>query len=68
MPFSGGPRKCIGQQFALTQMLYLSTRLFQTFSGLEGGDGKPMVQQVGTTMHLVNGCWIRLIPASEHNM
>ncbi|KAJ3495176.1 hypothetical protein NLG97_g3578 [Lecanicillium saksenae] len=62
VPFAGGPRICIGQQFALAQMLYLATRLFQTFSSIEAGDDKPMVQQVGTTIHLVNGCLVRLKP------
>ncbi|KAL6361501.1 hypothetical protein LRP88_04970 [Fusarium phalaenopsidis] len=35
IPFSGGPRICIGQQFALTQMSYLITRLFQTLIMME---------------------------------
>ena len=35
VPFNGGPRICIGQQFALTEMGYLLTRLFQRFERLE---------------------------------
>ena len=31
IPFNGGPRICIGQQFALTEMGYVLTRLFQRF-------------------------------------
>ncbi|EPE37168.1 Cytochrome P450 [Glarea lozoyensis ATCC 20868] len=31
-PFSGGPRICVGQQFALAEMGYTLVRLFQTFS------------------------------------
>lgn len=65
IPFGGGPRLCIGQQFALTQMLYLTVRLFQSFRALEAGDDKPLVQKVGTTIYLVNGCWIRLNPVQE---
>ncbi|CAM1501817.1 Fc.00g038010.m01.CDS01 [Cosmosporella sp. VM-42] len=45
LPFSGGPRICIGQQFALTQMLYLTTRVLQTFEMFEAADDKPMVQE-----------------------
>ncbi|KAK0617932.1 cytochrome P450 [Bombardia bombarda] len=31
IPFNGGPRICIGQQFALTEMGYVLTRLFQRY-------------------------------------
>ncbi|KAL5086822.1 cytochrome P450 [Trichoderma sp. SZMC 28011] len=62
IPFSGGPRICIGQQFALTQMLYLITRVLQTFGDVQPGDDKPMLHQVGSTISMVNGCWIHLTP------
>lgn len=35
VPFNGGPRICIGQQFALTEMGYTLVRLFQKFEGAE---------------------------------
>lgn len=35
IPFNGGPRICIGQQFALTEMGYVLTRLFQRFERVE---------------------------------
>ncbi|KAH6644401.1 cytochrome P450 alkane hydroxylase-like protein [Boeremia exigua] len=35
IPFNGGPRICIGQQFALTEMGYTLVRLLQRFSGIE---------------------------------
>ncbi|CAK7266572.1 hypothetical protein SEPCBS57363_002157 [Sporothrix epigloea] len=31
IPFNGGPRICIGQQFALTEMAYVLVRFFQKF-------------------------------------
>lgn len=31
IPFNGGPRICIGQQFALTEMAYTIVRIFQRF-------------------------------------
>ncbi|KOS20835.1 Cytochrome P450 52E1 [Escovopsis weberi] len=60
IPFSGGPRICIGQQFALTQMTYLFTRLFQTFDKVETTSTEPMKHRLTTTMSLVGGCWISL--------
>lgn len=35
LPFNGGPRICLGQQFALTEAGFTIVRLMQTFSGIE---------------------------------
>jgi cytochrome P450 len=35
IPFNGGPRICIGQQFALTEMGYTIVRLLQRYEGVE---------------------------------
>ncbi|RYP14235.1 hypothetical protein DL765_006515 [Monosporascus sp. GIB2] len=35
VPFNGGPRICIGQQFALTEMGYVLTRMLQRFDRVE---------------------------------
>ncbi|RMY46362.1 hypothetical protein D0865_09331 [Hortaea werneckii] len=35
IPFNGGPRICIGQQFALTEMAYVVVRILQTYDRLE---------------------------------
>jgi cytochrome P450 len=39
IPFNGGPRICIGQQFALTEMGYTLVRLFQQFETVENRMG-----------------------------
>ncbi|KAF9630735.1 Cytochrome P450 [Lasiodiplodia theobromae] len=42
IPFNGGPRICIGQQFALTEMAYTIVRLLQRFERVENRtDGHP---------------------------
>ena len=40
VPFNGGPRICIGQQFALTEMGYVLTRMFQRFERVESFMGE----------------------------
>ncbi|EXF74394.1 cytochrome P450 [Colletotrichum fioriniae PJ7] len=49
IPFNGGPRICIGQQFALTEMSYTLGRLFQRFERVESymdavDGGKPTLK------------------------
>uniref|UniRef100_L2G4A0 Cytochrome p450 alkane hydroxylase n=1 Tax=Colletotrichum fructicola (strain Nara gc5) TaxID=1213859 RepID=L2G4A0_COLFN len=49
VPFNGGPRICIGQQFALTEMGYTLCRLFQRFERVESfmdeiDGGKPLLK------------------------
>lgn len=35
IPFNGGPRICIGQQFALTEVGYTAVRILQSYSGIQ---------------------------------
>ena len=35
VPFNGGPRICVGQQFALTEMAYVLCRMFQRFESVQ---------------------------------
>ncbi|KAI9845407.1 MAG: hypothetical protein M1837_004885 [Sclerophora amabilis] len=44
LPFNGGPRICIGQQFALTEVSYVAVRLLQRFDKLENLDTDPVVR------------------------
>ena len=44
LPFNGGPRICLGQQFALTEVGYVLTRLIQKFDRMENCEdlGEPI--------------------------
>lgn len=36
LPFNAGPRICIGQQFALAEVAYVTIRLLQRFDSIDG--------------------------------
>lgn len=61
LPFNGGPRICLGQQFALTEASYVTARLLQEFShiGSTEGSGDPR-KNVHLTMSLLDGANILL--------
>ena len=42
--FNGGPRICIGQQFALTEASYVIVRMLQRFDAMENMDPKTRVE------------------------
>jgi cytochrome P450 len=61
LPFNGGPRICLGQQFALTEASYVITRLLQMFESLESFDDKyPPKKASHLTMNLQDGCIVSL--------
>nr|QCY50167.1 putative THF-degrading cytochrome P450 monooxygenase [Scedosporium sp.] len=45
IPFNGGGRICMGQQFALTEASYLTVRLLQRFDRIENLDPNPVLKQ-----------------------
>lgn len=44
LPFNGGPRICLGQQFALTEAGYVLVRMVQRFAAVENLDGEGTVR------------------------
>ncbi len=44
LPFNGGPRICLGQQFALTEAAYVIVRMLQRFDALENCETDPVVR------------------------
>ncbi len=70
IPFNGGPRICIGQQFALTQMGYVLTRMLQKYERIEsfmhevdGGNPKLKAEIV---LQPGDGVRVALWEAKEH--
>ena len=62
LPFLGGPRTCLGQQFALTEASYLLVRLLQEFEAIEPVDGVEMARMrkgLGVTMWPKDGARVR---------
>ena len=63
MPFSGGPRACVGQHKALAEASYTIVRIAQAFKGLESRDAMDWAGQMKLTARNANGCKVALIPA-----
>lgn len=64
IPFNGGPRICLGQQFALGEASYVLCRLIQSFSDIEMEPvelSKPIVQTRKLTLSVGNGVHMRFI-------
>lgn len=65
IPFNGGPRICIGQQFALTQAGYTTVRILQHFETIESRDSKPFEEALTLTMASANGTKVAMTPAER---
>ncbi|KFY39518.1 hypothetical protein V494_03951 [Pseudogymnoascus sp. VKM F-4513 (FW-928)] len=50
LPFSGGPRVCIGKQFALTEAAYTLARMVQEFQSIESRDLTPWFERFHLTL------------------
>ncbi|KAK3639875.1 hypothetical protein LTR56_012255 [Elasticomyces elasticus] len=62
LPFNGGPRICLGQQFALTEASYTTVRLCQAFEKIESRDNKPWEEALTLTAVNLNGAKVVLTP------
>jgi len=62
LPFNGGARICVGQQFALTEASYTIVRLLQEFAGIENRDKEPWMEQFGLTTASLHGTKVGLLP------
>ncbi|ELR02562.1 hypothetical protein VC83_08941 [Pseudogymnoascus destructans] len=64
LPFNGGPRICVGQQFALTEAGYTLVRMVQEFERIESRDSKPWLENLHLTLGSGNGVHTSLFPRS----
>ena len=64
IPFNGGPRICIGQQFALTEMGYCLVRLFQNFEDVRYMDNAPQLMRAEITISAAGGVKVAFKEAS----
>jgi cytochrome P450 len=58
LPFNGGPRICLGQQFALTEVGYTTVRICQEYSEIgpePGHEHDPWVEKFSLTVCSKNG-------------
>jgi cytochrome P450 len=60
LPFNGGPRICVGQQFALTEAGYTIVRLLQNFARIESRDPRPWLENLHLTLSSGNGVKVAL--------
>ncbi|KAF2086764.1 cytochrome P450 52A12 [Saccharata proteae CBS 121410] len=63
LPFNGGPRICIGQQYALAEASYVTARIVQEFARIECRDEEEWQEQVTLTMCSNRGALVSLAPA-----
>ncbi|KAG9237693.1 cytochrome P450 [Amylocarpus encephaloides] len=63
LPFNGGPRICIGQQFALIEASYAVARILQTFKSIEKRDDSDDTEYLTVTSQVRAGTKVALTPA-----
>lgn len=63
LPFNGGPRICVGQRYALTEVGYVLVRMAQEYKTLESQDPGPWEESLTLTLCSRNGTKVSLTPA-----
>lgn len=65
VPFNGGPRTCIGQQFALGTLSYVAVRMIQEMDKagvrMESRDDRPWTEKFSITAKNLHGCLVGFV-------
>jgi cytochrome P450 len=64
LPFNGGPRICVGQQYALTEAMYTTTRILQEFERMESRDAGPWAENLSLTLCSKHGTKVGMYAAT----
>lgn len=65
LPFGGGRRKCIGDQFALFESLVAMAMFLRRFEFDMAPDAPEVGMTTGATIHTTNGLWMSVRPRTE---
>ncbi|KAL8131997.1 hypothetical protein AgCh_007765 [Apium graveolens] len=65
LPFGGGPRKCVGDQFALMESTVALAMLLKKFDVELRGSPDSVELVTGATMHTKNGLWCKVKKRSD---
>ncbi|KAL2850215.1 cytochrome P450 [Aspergillus pseudoustus] len=60
LPFNGGPRRCLGEEYALMEASYTTIRMAQRFSLVEARDEKPWTEKMGVVTSSLHGCQVSI--------
>jgi beta-ring hydroxylase len=65
LPFGGGKRKCIGDQFALFESVASLAVLMRRFEFSRPADAPDVGMTTGATIHTTNGLYLDVVPRKD---
>jgi cytochrome P450 len=65
IPFNGGPRLCVGQQFALTEMAYTVVRILQKYDRVECRMDAPPPRKTDIVLQPADGVQVAFFEAAK---